>query len=105
LEAGLATQFVVMPKAIQQLSIPDKVLDMCRTTDYALSRKLYLASTIFNESNFINDTIQKTASQGWDDNGWIESDHLMADISFRRSKLLRVGSKHAKTQVEHPQVL
>jgi hypothetical protein len=91
LEAGLAVQFVVMPKAIQNLTIPDKVLDQCNSIDYAYTRKAYLAGDTSMHGVYIEELKKDKPSQGWDDNVWKEEHKLMADVSFRRTKLLRIG--------------
>ncbi|KAG2187386.1 hypothetical protein INT44_005072 [Umbelopsis vinacea] len=91
LEAGLAVQFVVMPQAIQNLTIPDKVLDQCTSIDYAYTKRAYLAGQDPMHNVYIEELKKDKPSQGWDDNVWKEEHKLMADVSFRRTKLLRVG--------------
>ncbi|CAM0138846.1 unnamed protein product [Umbelopsis sp. WA50703] len=87
LEAGLALQFIVMPKAIEGLKVPKKVLDQCGMVDYESRRKAYLASP--NPKNQTIETIPDyhLSPQGWNDTTWIDEERLMADVSFRRSKL------------------
>jgi hypothetical protein len=64
------------------------VLDLCQE-DYATLRRTHLSSSASNGTALKEKLGQKTSSQGWDDNAWVDSDQLMADISFRRDKLLR----------------
>lgn len=86
-------QFVVMPKAIQNLKIPQKVLDQCGKVDYQFTRKTYLASPKpMNETTEVNPEYH-VSPQGWNDTTWIDEEHLMADVSFRRSKLQFVDEK------------
>jgi hypothetical protein len=80
-----------MPSAIQNLTIPDKVLDQCQSIDYAYARKAYQAGEDSMHGVYIEELKKEKPSQGWDDNVWKEELKLMADVSFRRTKLLRVG--------------
>jgi hypothetical protein len=87
LEAGLALQFIVMPKAIEGLKVPKKVLDQCGMVDYESRRKVYLASPKPKNQTIEAIPDYHLSPQGWNDTTWIDEERLMADVSFRRSKL------------------